>query len=259
MGIGYAAGCLFSILLWGIDRQNIFKSINDFLVKHIKNNVIITIIYLFIFFVLFYFLLKIGNINKPFVEIYNGLTTFVAIDISNTERKNLNRKDKVFFYNSISCISRSLVCGFIAPILYILIFKNAFGILYMLIYNVSQQQESGIIKGLNTILTIIPALITEVFLYLIYIYTHKRLNFKQKIDYNENIISRPLVNVDVIAAYIEDVNFYFYYTKDYVNYMKSYGKSNNKIDEKCIKSYLSVEYGICIVSFICFYYIVSRI
>ena len=259
LGIGYAVGCLLSILLWKIDRQNIFSGINNFFIKHFKNNVIITIFYLFISLALFYFLRKVGNIHKPYIEIYNGLTTFIAIDVSNTERKNLNRKDKIFFYNSISCISRSLVCGFIAPIFYILIFGNALAIVYMIIYNVSQQQDLLLIKGLNIIFNIIPAFIAEAFLYIIYIYTHKRFNFKQQINYKENSIIRPLLNVDVIVAYIENVNFYYYYTKDYVNYMKSYGKSNNKIDEKCIKNYLSIEYGICILSFICFYYIISRV
>ncbi|MBC8062254.1 MAG: hypothetical protein H7Y18_16520 [Clostridiaceae bacterium] len=256
MGIGYAAGCLLSILLWKIDRQNIFTGINNFFVKHFKNYILINIFYLATFFIIFYLLNKIVNIQKPYNEIFNAITTFIAIDISNTERKNLNRKDIIFFYNSISCISRSLVCGFIAPIFYILLFGNAFGILYMVIYNFSQQ-ELRLIKGINAMLNIIPALIAEVFLYIIYVYTHKSLKFKEKIDYNENIIARPLLNVDVMAAYIEDVNFYYYYTKHYVNYMKGFGRSKNKIDDRCIKSYLGIEYGICIVSFICFYYIVS--
>jgi len=258
LGIGYAAGCLFSILLWKIDRQNIFIRINEYFGKHIKNKIMLTIFYLLIFFALFYILNRFVNIPKSYKEIYNGLTTFIAIDISNTERKNLNRKDIIFFYNSISCISRSLVCGFIAPIFYILIFGNAFGILYMIIYNFSMQ-ELRLIRGLNSILNVIPALITEVFLYIVYVCSHRNLKFQEKIEYNENLIARPLLNVDVMAAYIEDVNFYYYYTKNYVNYMKSFGKSKNKIDEKCIKSYLGIEYGICIASFICFYYIVSTI
>ena len=257
MDIGYAAGCLFSILLWKIDRQNIFTRLNKVLVKHFKNNIIITLFYLFVFVTLFYLLNKVLKLQKPYSEIYNGITTFIAIDVSNTERKNLNRKDKIYFYNSISCITRSLVCGFIAPILYILLFGNAFGIVYMLIYNVSEQKDYRLIRGLNTTLNIIPALITQGSLYIVYMYTHRRVHFEQKIDYKENSFSRPLLNVDVIAAYIEDVNFYYYYTKDYVNYMKSYGNSSNKIDEKCIKNYLSIEYGICILIFVCFYSIIS--
>jgi len=259
MDIGYAAGCLLSILLWRIDRQNIFLKLHKLVYKILKNNIIITAFYLLAIATLFLFLNKTLDIKNPYTEIYNVFTALFVIDVSNTERKNLNRKDKIFFYNSISCISKSLVCGFVAPLFYILLFGNSFGILYMLIYNASEQETERLIKGINKILNIIPSLITEAFLYLIYIYTHRRFKFKEKIDYKENIIVRPLLNIDVIAAYIEGVNFYYYYTKDSVNYMKSFGKSNNKIDEKCIKSYLSKEYAICILSFICFYYIVSAI
>ncbi len=62
----------------------------------------------------------------------------------------------------------------------------------------------------------------------------------------------PLLNVNILAAYIESVNFYFYYHENNMHYLKSYGDYNNKIDDVCIKDYISISYSICFIVFTMF-------
>ncbi len=113
MGIGYVVGCLFSILLWRLDRQGLFNFINMKLRKKIKNIYLLQFIYICILILYLLVLLYINN-----NQVYNGITAFIVIDISNTERKNLNQTERKYFYDTISTISRALICGFIAPLFY---------------------------------------------------------------------------------------------------------------------------------------------
>lgn len=186
-------------------------------------------------------------------NIYDFITAFFVIDISNSERKNLDRKGKIYFYNSISMISRSVICGFIAPLFYIMIFGNLAGIIYTLIYNISFDDDLNILKWLFVILSIIPSIISQAFLYLIYAVRNRRFGIDFKGDYLINCFSRPILNADILAAYVESVNFYYYFNNSYTEYLKSYGDYKNKINDICIKDYLSIAYSICMITFILFY------
>ena len=250
MGIGYVIGCMLSILFWKIDRHEIFLEVYNKIRNKIKNSIIITII----FIMLVIFLWWIGKVKieiSGLKEIINLAVCFLVLDVSNTERKNLKRKDKVYFYNSISSISKSLVCGFIAPLFYMFLFGNNFAIIYTFVFQLSSIEDLYIFRPLWKIMNIVPSVIADIFLYLVFII--KRRKIKIQADYMWNLINRPLLNVDIIAAYIEDLNFYYYYTENYNNYMIKYGSSNKEVDEACIRSYLGIEYLICMMAFLLFF------
>lgn len=237
-------------MLWKFDRQALFRNLDNYMFRFFKNQIIIQILYgMFIIAVCFTISL-ISDKNSS-----DAVTAFLVIDISNAERKNLDRRGKVYFYDSISLISKSIVCGFIAPLLYILLFGNIAGIIYMLIYNIGLDRELFAYNILSIITAIIPAIIAELFLYIIYVCRNRKISIDFKGDYFINCITRPLLNADVMAAYVEAVNFYYYFgTNSDVEYIKSYGDYNNKINEVCIKDYLGIAYGICMITFIVFYF-----
>lgn len=185
-------------------------------------------------------------------EFYNAITAFLVIDISSTERNNLNLKEKPDFYNTITTITRANVCGFIAPLLYIFLLGNWFAIIYALIYNASFNKEYILFIKLWTIFTIIPSLILQIFLYLIYLIKGKEFYIDYKGDYIGNLITTPLLNANILAAYIQSINFYYYFRVRGVDYIKYYGKNNRNIEYSHIRSYLSISYCICLISFLVF-------
>lgn len=216
--------------------------------KAFKNRVIVQTMYAALIIIVYLLVGRIGSKN-----IYDAVTAFLIVDISNTERKNLNRHERVYFYDSISLISRAVICGFIAPLLYVLFLGNAGGLIYALIYNMGLDEELYIYRTISNTASIIPALISESFLYIVYICRNKKLGIDFKGDYLINSVTRPLLNADIMAAYVESVNFYYYFTGSNTEYLKSYGDYKNKINEVCIRDYLSIAYGICLVVFILFY------
>ncbi|MCY6483705.1 hypothetical protein OW763_05000 [Clostridium aestuarii] len=216
--------------------------------RKINNRILIQIIYIGAVILISFLLEKI-----QFKELYNGLTAFLVIDISNTERKSLEKKEKINFYNSISIITRSLVCGFTSPLLYIIIFGNYFAIAYMIIYYIRFNEENTILMWIWMIFTIIPSLLVQLFLYIIYIFRHKKISIEFEGDYFNSVFKRPLLNVNILAAYVESINFYFYYSKDDSNYFKSYGKYKKTIEYEDVKNYLGIAYIICIIIFILFF------
>ena len=248
MGVGYIIGCFLSILLWKVDRLKLIIGVDSFIRKGEKDSKNIELIYLLamlIISIILYFI--------RYNEMANAITAFLVIDISNTERKNLNIKDKSHFYDSISLISRALVSGFIAPLFYILVLGNGFAIAYALTYHLANIDKYRIIKFTFNILTIIPAAIAQLLLYIVYLIKNKRFTVDFKGDYLINCIRRPLLNIDIFGAYIESVNFYYYFSDDDVHYVKSYGEYTNKIDIVCVKDYLSISYAIAMVCFISFF------
>jgi hypothetical protein len=249
MGIGYILGCLASLLAWKLDRQNLFYLFNKAITKFIKSRILLQVFYALIILAVCFIL------NQLMIkEVNNFITAFLVIDISNTERKNLKQRERVHFYDSISLISRAVVCGFIAPLLFVVFLGNIYGIAYMLIYNVSIVAcEVDVFKTIFIVSTIVPAIIAEVFLYFIYFCRNKRTYIDFKGDYFINLILRPLLNVDILGAYVESVNFYYLYSSRNTDYLKSYGEYTKKIDEVCVKDYLSIGYGICLIMFIIFF------
>ena len=250
MGVGYIFGCLLSIILWRLDRHEFFYKFNCLIRKIQKNEVVIQFFYILLIGV-FVFLFSLIQ-NK---ELQNCLTALLVIEISSSERKTLEVKgnDKRHFYDTLSIISKSLVCGFIAPIFYILIFGNFGGIIYTLIYYISFDSTLKFFDILNRILNVIPALITSMFLYVVYIPRNKTFRIDFKGDFLSNVIYEPLLNVYILSAYIESINFYYHVERKNVHFLKSYGVYSNKIDDFAIKDFLSLIYGICFIVFILFW------
>lgn len=185
-------------------------------------------------------------------EVFNAITTFIVIDISNTERKNLNHTEKKYFYDTISTISRALVCGFIAPLFYIVVMGNNASIMFTLLCIFTLDEDLSIMKMCRNIAIILPSLLAEAFIYIIYIFRNKKVKINFKGDYINNFWKIPLLNLDILAAYIESVNFYFHYNSNNMHYLKSYGEYAGKIDNGCVKDYLSVSYSICFILFTAF-------
>lgn len=253
MGLGYVVGCFISILIWGFDRQKIFISVNKFIRRRMENKLIIHILYVCVICIICFVLNMINN-----KEICNFITAFIVIDISNTEKKNVRYREKIKFYDSISVISKSTICGFIAPLLYIILFNDTLGIIYMMIYNIaSLDDEYYLFRKLFTVLTIVPSFIGQVFLFIIYIINNRRWEINFKGDYFINFLTKPLLNVDILGAYIECINFYYHYNTKNTEYIKSYGDYNKKINNKCIRDYLNISYAICFIIFIIFSLIYS--
>jgi hypothetical protein len=254
MGIGYIVGCMLSIILWKINKRRFIETLDDYVRKLVVNFTMAEILYIFIIAVV----IACFSVNGK-NEVFNAMTAFIVIDISNTERKNLSIKDRTHFYDSISTISKALVGGFVAPLFYILFLGNGFGIAYMLLYNISYTNSYRFLKFLFVLLTIIPSMLTQALLYIVYLVRNRRLSIDFKGDYLINCITRPLLNIDIFGAYIEAVNFYYYFHDNEVHYVKSYGGYSNKIDIICVKDYLSITYGIAMTYFIVFFMLLKVI
>lgn len=247
MGLGYIVGCLGSIILWKVNRRKFVQSTDEYIRKFIVSSTMAEITYIVIS-VICITILSIYKNN----EFVNAITAFAVIDISNTERKNLSVRDKTHFYDSISTISKALVGGFIGPLFYILLLGNGFGIMYMLLYNTCYTNRYSFLKFLFNVLTIVPSLVTQILLYFVYLVRNQKITIDFKGDYFINCITRPMLNIDIFGAYIESVNFYYYFHTDEVHYVKSYGEYSNKINIICVKDFLSIAYGIAMVYFIIF-------
>ncbi|GAA0767572.1 hypothetical protein GCM10008908_06810 [Clostridium subterminale] len=193
-------------------------------------------------------------------EIVNAIVAFFVIEISNSERKTVIKKstEKKEFYNTLSLISKSLICGFLAPLIYILLIGNTGGVIYTLIYYTSDDEGLKFINSILNMLNIIPTLIGGMFLYIVYVIRNKTFKINFKGDFFINIFTNPLLNIYILAAYIESVNFYYIQDKG-VHYLKSYGVYQGKIDDLCVKDFLTVIYGVCFIFFVIFWiYMVNK-
>jgi len=151
-----------------------------------------------------------------------------------------------------------LICGFLAPLIYILIIGNGGGVIYTLIYYISDDESLKFINGILNVLNIIPTLIGGMFLYIVYIIRNKTFKINFKGDFLKNLFTNPLLNIYIFAAYIESVNFYYIEDKG-VHYLKSYGVYQGKIDDLCVKDFLTVIYGVCFIFFVVFWiYIINK-
>lgn len=248
MGIGYVLGCLISILLWKIDSQKIFRNVDDKLTKIFKNKIVVEIIYLFFIISLFFIYDFLGT-----SEYMNFITAFLVINICSIEIYDLNLDDKIQCYKSFSLLTKGILCGFVAPLFYIVIFKNNyFGVVYFIIYQLYEINDYKVIDFLFRITTIIPSLILQGIYYSIYIFRNGTRKIDFKGDYLENMIKTPALNLDVIAAYIENINFFYYCQKGNTSYIRSYGDFDLKIEKRCIKDYLNIIYSVLLFMFIVF-------
>lgn len=123
MGLGYVIGCLLSIFLWKLDRRKLFLNITKKLNNLIRNCVLCQAVCLFMIVLVCFLIDLLFKYYKDWTEIYNLIAVFLCVNISSTEKENIERHDKIYFYNSISEISYSLVCSFISPFVYIFFWK----------------------------------------------------------------------------------------------------------------------------------------
>lgn len=254
MKIGYLIGCLFSILFYKFDRSRYWLKINGVIKKAVNDIILVQILYMSVICIITYLLADLGE-----SEIVDGIVLFIVIDISYTEKKILDRgcRDKrKKFYKSISVISKSFIEGFAAPLIYIMCFGNWAGIGYFMTVMVSKDKECTVFSFVLKILSIIPSLAGCFILYIIYIARCRtwRINFKG--DFLHNVVNNPLLNIYIMAAYIESVNFYYVEERE-VHYLKSYGAFKGKIDDMCVKNYVSIIYGVSFVIFLLFWIVES--
>jgi len=96
------------------------------------------------------------------------------------------------------------------------------------------------------------------FLYIVYVVRNKTFKINFKGDFFINVFTNPLLNIYILAAYIESVNFYYIEDKG-VHYLKSYGVYQGKIDDLCVKDFLTVIYGVCFIYYVIFWiYMVNK-
>lgn len=257
MGLGYIIGCLLSIFLWKLDRRKLFLNITEKLNNLIRNCILCQAVCLSMIVLVCFFINLLFKCYKNWTEIYNLITVFLCVNISSTEKENIERHDKIYFYNSISEISYSLVCSFISPFVYIFFFGNAFAVFSALVFYCGSNKKFIIFNLMSTLLSIIPSLFAEIYMYICCIAKNNSLKVSFGGDYFKNLISNPLLNVDILAAYAESVKFYYYYKDKGTDYIKSYGEYKNKIDAGCIRDYLGTSYVICIITFSIFYIFIN--
>lgn len=254
MGVGYTLGCLVSILWWGFDRQKVFGLVDKFLCKIFKLKAFRYAFYTCLMLFIIWIMVKFKS-----YEIANFITAFLVIDISRSEKENIESKE-MKFHKTIAVVCKSLVCGFTAPLFYILIFGNYFALTYFILYNLCMLSDYEGFEIILKILTIIPGLILQFVLYLIYIFTSKKYSMDFKGDYLINCFKRPLLNIEIMAAHIESVGFYYHFYEEDTSYIKIYGHQKGSIDEKAVKHYLGVIYSAAFIMFLSFIsiYVVSR-
>jgi len=246
---------LLSILFWKFDRHDLAIKVNEKFSAKIRDKSVLQWVYFILIIILGVVISTVSN-----SEIVNALVAFFVIEISNSERKTVIKKstEKKEFYNTLSLISKSLICGFLAPLIYILIIGNTGGVIYTLIYYTSDDEGLKFINSILNMLNIIPTLIGGMFLYIVYVIRNKTFKINFKGDFFINIFTNPLLNIYILAAYIESVNFYYIQDKG-VHYLKSYGVYQGKIDDLCVKDFLTVIYGVCFIYYVIFWiYMVNR-
>jgi len=246
---------LLSILFWKFDRHDLAIKVNEKFSAKIRDKAVLQWVYFILIIILGVIISAISN-----SEIVNAIVAFFVIEISNSERKTVIKKstEKKEFYNTLSLISKSLICGFLAPLIYILIIGNTGGVIYTLIYYTSDDEGLKFINSILNMLNIIPTLIGGMFLYIVYVIRNKTFKINFKGDFFINIFTNPLLNIYILAAYIESVNFYYIQDKG-VHYLKSYGVYQGKIDDLCVKDFLTVIYGVCFIFFVIFWiYMVNK-
>ncbi|MGM9974652.1 MAG: hypothetical protein ACI33K_11500 [Clostridiaceae bacterium] len=250
MGIGYTLGCLLSILLWSLKRSTVFNKIEYLGHKFHKGKILVYLLYLIMMITGVWFFLTYKNEWTSFI------IAFMVVDISNSEKSNINASE-LKFHKTIALNCKALVCGFVAPLFYILIFGNYMGFIYTLVFHISEQGNYRMLTYLLNILSIIPAFISQVILYgIALVIGCKDIDFKG--DYIENSFKRPFLNLEVIAASIESVSFYYYFQEGKDGFIKAYGKEKNRLSFKNIIHYTGILYTASFVSYIVFIIICLR-
>ena len=246
MGVGYIVGCLASILLWNVERQAFFRKLDGFIKKFFESKVAA-----YVFYVLGILIMSLIAIIFWDKEIANFITAFLVIDISLSERENMEAED-MRFNATIGKLCRSLVCGMTAPLFYVLLFGNVGGIIYFALYNICYVGDYAMFDKVLSFLTVIPGLLVQLIFYMVYIFKSKKLAIDFKGDYLINIVKRPLLNLEITAANIESISFYYHFQEKEQSFVKLYGKEENQITDNIIIGYLSTLYIAAIFIFLAF-------
>ena len=146
MGIGYTLGCLLSILLWSLKRSTVFNKIEEIGHRFHKGKIFVYLLYLIMMIAGVWFFLTFKN------EWTSFLIAFMVVDISNSEKNNINASE-LKFHKTIALNCKALVCGFVAPLFYILIFGNYMGFIYTLVFHISEQGNYRMLTYLLNILS----------------------------------------------------------------------------------------------------------
>lgn len=263
MRVGYLLGGTLSLLLYKIDRRHMLATLKLVLKSKVKNEKVMDAIYL-IFTVLVATIVYL----IPESEGINGMVAFAVLEIlgltkqlqpkqlqakqfqGNNFRKNIS--ERKVFYSTVFLLGKSYVGTFITPLLIILIFGNAPAIVYGMIYFYFDELNCGWGEKILNIIFIIPSLIGDGLLYLVYICRNKTLKISFKGEFFQNLLYMPLLNIYILSAYIETVNFYHIENYEVVHYLRSYGRYNGKIDEVAIKDLVTIIYGVAGAAFILF-------
>lgn len=253
MNIGFMIGCFISIIFWGIDREkalnNILQKVNGrgtYKFMKVVHAIFIGCMVGLTFYVERYVILE----NKLLKELLGAIIGIIVIDISNADKKSIKSEgDKKYFCDTISLVSRGITCGFIGPIIYVNTFGMYFALLYSMIYHYVLVHKVGLINRLKNLLDIIPSMLAIICLYFVYIFRYKNVYLSFKGDFLKNIFLNPLLNVDILGAYVQGVGFYSY-QQEATAFIKAYGKFQRKIDRECVVNYISLAYIICLLVFV---------
>lgn len=239
MEMSYTIGIILNLIFFNLLHLN----------KKIK-----LIIYLS---VLFLFIANIYLYNNTLI--FNLLTILFVIDVKNYSNEITKSKSKIKLYNLMSSISKSLVLGFVAPVFLILLLGNNVAFLFSILYKINKKFKFRIINCIINLIAILPCFITEIFVYIVIVIRNKtgKINFKGDFIYNS--LFNPLLNLSIMSAYMESVNFYYHYKYSNKDSLKYYGNYKYKIDTLCVKDYLSITYGIAFILFAIFLFLLNYI
>lgn len=258
MRAGYLLGGTLSLLLYKVDRRKVASLFKSMLKKKIKNEEAIQVIYL-----LLTILVSVAIGLIPENEAINGIVAFSVLEISgatwglNIKALIKSTSERKIFYRILILLGKSLVATFITPLMIILLFGNGPAVAYGMIYFLFKDINHGLGERLLNILFIIPSLIGDGLLYLVYICRNKTLKINFKGEFFENLLYMPLLNVYILGAYIETVNFYHIENCEVVHYLKSYGVYQGKIDEVAIKDLVTIIYGVAGAAFVLFIILIN--
>lgn len=257
MRVGYLFGGTLSLLLYKFDRKHVALTVKSLMESKFKNRKAIDGIYF-----LLTIIVAVAVHLIPESEAINGMVIFYVLEISGAERGirdklSKNISERKIFYNKLFLLGKSLVGSFITPLMIIIFLGNAPAIAYGMIYFFVNELDYRWSKKIGNILFIIPSLIGDGLLYLVYICRNRTFKISFKGEFFQNLLYMPLLNIYILGAYIETVNFYYIENYEVVHYLRSYGGYQGKIDEVATKDLVTIIYGVAGAAFILFIILIN--
>ncbi len=257
---GYILGILISFLFARFNKKLFIHKIQFLFYKLFNKKEIyeiILVLYIIIISIIISLLcITINKFNsqsnitliKQF-NFYNFFTMLLLLNFSFAEKLILKSNDENC-HKFISLISRSLVLGFIAPLLYIGIFNNFIALVICFLLSLDVKKTTYI-KYLYNFLCILPSVITSIFLIFILVITKKinQLNFKNM--FLKNFLIDPLINVEIIMITLQGTFLIIDYKEVASCKLIKYG-TNKNIGKNDLYWLLTKSYIVCILSFIIF-------